>query len=399
MQIREMRPEEHLEYRGMCKFVYHGSQREDIRGMMENPLEHQIKSDSKYWGCFGEDGRMHSAMIVNPFTIRMNGRDVKMGGIGGVITLPEYRGKAHVRRIFDTIFPTMIDAGQVFSCLYPFSYAYYRKFGYDLCYTYNECRIPINQLSGLPFPKHIEAHWPGDDISPYAQVYETFVRDRNLSMVRSQKNWDDLLKRDPYQHLEFTYLCRDESGNGISYIMYRSEEDGRRNTLEIKEFCWSSVEGFMQMLGFMAKLSPEFKAIGWRAPHDLYVNAIFPDAQSVKLKAMPRVMNRVVDVIAGLETLAAPGGSGQVTIDVTDTYWQSNSGAYTIAWEGGHLTASKTQGKVPDMSVSVGTLAQLITGYLTPSKAVYKPDTRVHSAHAGLDALFPKKKIYLMEFF
>jgi len=259
----------------------------------------------------------------------------------------------------------------------------------------------MNQLSKFPYPKHIEAHEPGDDIAPYEHIYKAFTSDRNLAMVRSQKNWERLLKRDPYKDLEFTFLCRDDSGNGISYILYSKGSGEWGNALDIKECCWSTPEGLQQILGFMGRLSAEFEAVNWNAPCDVNVHALCPEGYEPSLTIRATGMNRVVDVSAGLATLNAPVsvGGGKVHVEIVDAYWPSNSGVYAIEWSDGNLTVEKCKNISADMKTSVETLVQLITGYITPEEAVYKTCTTVHSAFADFNSLFPKKRLYTMEKF
>lgn len=402
MEIRKLKPEEHVHYAGISHTVFYGDERIDIREMMKNPLDNQDKAEAERWGYFDNNHCLQSAVTAIPYTIRMNGKDVKMAGIGNVVTRPEYRGAGCVRQIFENVFAEMLEKEQVFSFLYPFSYAYYRKFGYEVGLSYNRWSFPPAQLARFPYPKNIAAHRPGDDIQPYAQIYRAFAKDRNWAVVRSQKNWDDLLARDPYKKLEFTFLVRDDLGNGIAYILYDcvKGEVGHVGTMEIKELCWATPEGFQQMLGFIGKLSPEVETVHWHStPCDVNFHALCPDPYDVSLNVLSSGMGRIVDVQAGLQTLIAPTGSGRVYVDIVDKYWQTNAGTYAIEWESENLTVTKQPSASPDMSTSVETLAQLITGYLSANEAIYKTCTTMHGAYENLNALFPKKQLYLAERF
>jgi len=402
MQIRKLKPEEHVYYKGISCSVFHGLERKDIREMMKNPLDHQDKAEAERWGYFGDDNCLHSAVTVIPYTIRMNGKEIKMAGIGDVVTRPQSRGAGCVRQIFDKVFPDMLESGQIFSFLYPFSYEYYRKLGYEVCLSYSQWSFPTEQLSKFKYPKNVEAHQPGDDAAPYVQIYEAFAEGRNLSAVRNQKSWDELLKRDPYKKLEFTFLVRDDFGKGIAYVMYsraNSEGENGDRIMDIKELCWATPDGLHQILGFLGKLTPEFDKVKWNATCDINVHALCNDPYVASAKVIPAGMGRVVDVKAGLEMLAAPKGSGKVCVDIADKYLTQNSGTYAIEWEDGNLSVVKSQSATADMSTTVETLAQLIPGYLAAGESVYKPCTTIHNAHENLSILFPKKRLYLAERF
>jgi len=402
MNIRKVTPVERIQYNGICTTVFFDMRRTDIRAQLQNPQDHLgDEDDDPCWGAFDEKGQLQSAVIVNSYNMMMNGKEVKMGGIGGVVTRPESRGKGLIRRIMDKAFPAMVEeAGQTFSFLYPFSYSYYRNFGYEMCLDYNKVSIPIEQITGYPYPKNIQAFEPGNDMTPIMEIYKEFTQNRNLAIVRDQYNWEYILNRDPYKELKFTFVNYDENGVANAYVLYNVGKSGEyENRLQVKELCWRTKEGLHNVFGFFSKLSSEFSSVEWNAPCDVNVHALFPEAYDVSWSVNAAGMNRVVDVKAGLATLRAPSGSGKVTLDVADTYWKDNSGKYTIQWEAGSLTVAKDTNENVDMAISVETLAQLVTGYMTPSEVALKKEVVTYSNHLALEQLFPKQRLFIVERF
>ena len=55
------------------------------------------KDDATHWAAFDEDGEMMSTFTVSDFTVQFDGSPCKMGGIGGVATLPQYRRRGGIR--------------------------------------------------------------------------------------------------------------------------------------------------------------------------------------------------------------------------------------------------------------------------------------------------------------
>jgi len=402
MDIRKVTPVERIQYNGICTTVFFDMQRTDIRTQLKNPQDHlRDEHDDPCWGAFDEKGQLQSAIIVNSYNMMMNGREVKMGGIGGVVTRPESRGKGLIRRIMDKAFPAMVEeAGQTFSFLYPFSYSYYRNFGYEMCLDYNKVNIPMEEINGYPYPKNIQPFEPGDDMTPVMEIYKEFTQNRNLAIVRDKDNWEYILNRDPYKDLKFTFVNYDENGVANAYVLYNVQKSGNYdNRLQIRELCWRTKEGLHNIFGFFAKLSSEFSSVEWNAPCDVNVHALFSEAYNASWSINAAGMNRVVNVKAGLATLRAPSGSGKITLDVTDAYWKDNSGKYTIQWDAGNLTVAKGTSENVDMAVSVETLAQLVTGYMTPCEVALKKDVVTYSNHLALEQLFPKQRLFIVERF
>jgi len=94
-------------------------------------------------------GKIISALLIIPAEILINGFKVKMGGIGGVCTLPDYRRRGYAGELLRYTVKEMRRSGFITSILYPFSFAYYRKFGWEL--ASNVCLYRINPSDLPPF--------------------------------------------------------------------------------------------------------------------------------------------------------------------------------------------------------------------------------------------------------
>jgi len=400
LEIRVLKPEEHLEYSAICQNVFFDNEPRDIRKMRENPLEHAQKDDCVRIGVFGDKGRLESAMSIIPYTMRMNNHESKMAGIGGVVTLPEARSRGHVKKIMEASFPIMREAGQDYSFLFPFSYAYYRHFGYEICLSLNRVKLPVSLFRDYPYPLFFEPYEPGDSATPIAEVYADFAGKRNLSIIRGDKDWERILKRDPYQNREFTYVHYTSDGQADAYILYDAVRDRERgNRIMIKECCWKTPRALHGIFGFIGKLGAEFQHVCWDVPSDINIHALFRECYEMEWTVASSGMNRIVNVGVAMSNLRAPTGSGSVVIKVNDAFLPDNSGVYAIQWEGGRLTSVKGQESAADLETSVETLTQLATGFITPAEAVNKKDTVVHSRFNLLSALFPKQPIYMYERF
>jgi predicted acetyltransferase len=324
-----------------------------------------------------------------------------MGGIGAVVTLPEARGRGLIRQINGPVFEAMRAEGQVYSFLYPFSFAYYRKFGYEHCYARHNAVIPIDQFGGFPYPKRFVPHEPEDSHEPYARIYDAFTRTRNLAVVRDEGSWKWMLNRDPYMKRQFTYLNYNADSTPNAYLLYEADLKGHEgsNAIRIRELCWTEPAGLSAVFGFFGKMGSEYRVVKWTVPQGVNIQAIMPDSYGVDWKINAAGMNRIVDVPAALAMQPPPPGSGCADIKVTDDFWPDNSGTYRLEWENGNLTAKRHDSTEPDMETRVTTLAQLTTGYINAAEARYRSDVIIRGDMEKLNALFPKKDIYLLEGF
>jgi predicted acetyltransferase len=415
MEVRRIRPEEKVAASLISTVVFLDERGEDYREMLKDPLAHSDGYEN-IWAAFDDTGKMTAELTVHNFTMRYDGHEVGMGGVGGVGTLPEYRKGGYIRRIFEKALPDMRERGMVFSFLYPFSFAFYRKFGYELCRAHNRIKLPVGTFRNFPFPDGITQYFPGDDIAPYAEIYKVFAQDKNLSIVRDENAWKHFLEKDPYVKKQYTYLHRATMPAGgetesrkntpgkkadippaDGYLVFTvGDDDG--NVLDVKELAWTTIDGLKALFGFIGGLSPQFSNFKWSAPSAFTLSSLFPESYDIEIRHSPGGMNRVVNVPKALELLRVPEGAGRVVINVNDKFMPVNSGVYAVEWESGAVSV-KTTDRPPDMETDVETLAQLVTGFLTPEQAQYRAGVKIHGNRGALTALFPHKDLYIREYF
>jgi len=304
----------------------------------------------------------------------------------------------------------MKEKGQIFSVLYPFSFAYYRKFGYEAAYERRWAEIPINFFCKYPYPKTPVRFWEkGHSLSDIGSVYDTFKAHRNYALDREgdamrwgqegvRRGWNELLKDDPYITKRYTYTHYNSQGRPDSYIVFDAREPGHTD-MKIVELAWAAKDGLFDMFGFIGGLRPQFDTVHWEVPDDLDLSSLFPEANEIKYAIEPSAMTRIVDLPEVLKRLRPPSiSNGNVVIEVADKSFPCNTGKYGITWSNGKIAVSTT-GQAPDMTTTIEAMAQMVTGYLSPEKAAYRPDTTIYSRHEALAALFYKKNLYLWERF
>ena len=400
MEIRKIKPEEAVTSSLVSTIVFLGQESEDYRLRLQEPLAHS-EGYERIWGAFDDNGKMCSSMHVHDFTIRYDGHDVGMGGVGGVATLPECRKGGYIRKIFESCLPEMLESGKVFSFLYPFSFKFYRKFGYEICYTPNKVRVPVSFFQSYPYPDNIELFIPGGHTRDFAEVYETFSRGLNLACARDEAAWERMLEKDPFITRHYAYLHKDENGNPDAYLMFKTDEghgdDG--NSINVKELAWATPGALHAMFGFIGGLSPQFESFRWNAPRNVNLFSLFPESYEINAQLPANGMNRVVNVQKAFELMKAPKINGSAVIGVNDAFLPQNTGVYALEWENGVMRRVKRADKPADLEIDVETLAQLTTGWLNMDEARYKRGVAVHGNDSVLNDLFVHKNLYIMEHF
>ena len=362
IEIRRINADEVIDSDKISVIAFHG--RHDFN-KQESPDPNADPCDWT-WGAF-EGGKIVSRMTEIPYVMRFDGHDTKMSGIGGVATLPESRKGGKVRQIFEALLAGAYADGVVFSCLAPFSHQFYRRYGYELCCTRREMRIPVHELGKYKYSGSITQIFPGDDTASLQTIHETYISGINHAIKRGappeSNDWPYFIKHDPYKTGAFVYLWRDGAGVPRSYLKYQHKRNSDGGSeIEIRELMFIDREALHAQLSFIGGLSAEVKELIWIAP-DFIDPADFVDvAWVVKQKLIPQDMTRIVNVKAALELMRRPEGDGSYVIETEDEIIPGNNGRWLVEFgvEGSRVAATR---KDADLTCELTALAQLITGY------------------------------------
>ncbi len=355
-------------------------------------------------GAFGDDGRMEACLEVPAYKGMLDGHMVPMQGVGGVASLPEGRRKGHIRGLFDLILREAYDKGQVFSLLYPFSFSFYRQFGYELAGARRVCRFPMSLIRGFKATGSVSQYFPGQDDAEIRGLYRAFIQDRNLAFDREDVSmgkplWKRWLQKDPYQTRVYTYVWHDERGAARAYAQLIPGEDGGVRGFNIADCAYDSPEALRGLLGFLYLNVGQADGLLWRVPDGLRIHALVPDPYDVKVSEEARGMARVVRVEEALSLLRPPEGSGRYAVAVEDAQLPVNSGVYAIEFAGGESQVTRVD-TAPDITLSVPALSQLLIGAVSFDEMRWtRADFTLHANEATLRRAFTRRNIHLEEGF
>lgn len=362
---------------------------------------HEDKEYSGYtWGCFSDQGDLGSVVTNWPFSVFYNGKVVKMGGIGGVASLPETRMQGGVRALFSEIIRRDQENGVVFSTLYPFSHTYYRKYGYEVCTENNIVTFPTNALAKYRYNvsdvKMVETM---EDVMALAPLNERFSSRYNMALKRDEVSWKRLFQGDYKKAEEYRYALT-KKGETVAYIFFEPIKKQKYEwQLSIKDFAYDGEKGLYALLSFLYKLSPQYTSVRMELPPGFPLDSLLDDPYEIGVEGQTRWMARLVDIEAGLCGLKCPEGDWQCTIRLRDLFLPYNSGIYQMMHNKDGLEVIKVQGDEADLSVSIQALTQLCLGHLSLEMACLREDTTLYGNEMLLQQLFTKKRIYMIDKF
>lgn len=383
MEVRKATPDDWVSIQKLFSIVYHQPRSEFTVDEGDPEIGHT-------WAVF-EGVQPVSTVVSHEFTMSYDGAFVPMAGIGGVATLPEHRRRGHVRRLFRAAFDEMRERGQVFSALFPFSFPYYRMFGYELVHTRDAYVLPLDAVDVGSRRGSLERVEGATD--ELRDVYDAFATGRNLAMERSDRMWESRMKADVYRDQVFTYLYRDDAGRPRAYVTFHPERyrDDAYQAL-VRDVAFDGYEALRDLLAHLAVFPPHTRQARLTLPSDVALHALVPEPYAVEQTRSASMMARVADVTAALEATRWPG-SGALVVRVHDDSMDWNEGTFRVEWGDGQARTAPTTSE-PHLTADVRALSQVLCGYVDAGAAVRYGFIESILEPEELSRLLPEKPRY-----
>lgn len=90
--------------------------------------------------------KLGSGLFSIPFEINFHGTNFRMNGIGDVMSAPEFGGRGGASTLLKTALTDMYHNQVTLSYLAPFSFGYYRQFGYEQVFDHTKITVKNNDL-------------------------------------------------------------------------------------------------------------------------------------------------------------------------------------------------------------------------------------------------------------
>ncbi len=166
------------------------------------------------------------------------GKYISAVTVGGLATQPNYRRNGCIRLFLDHVFSMAPDRGWVVALLHPFSFAYYRKFGFEKVSDHKVLEFPMSALNYIPRCNELVKLEDERHVGDALRIFSQFAKPRNLMLERYDGT---------RYHSKTVYIWYDGNGRPASYIMLRNENYYSVNrmvgvALHVDEMAYTSCE-------------------------------------------------------------------------------------------------------------------------------------------------------------
>ena len=341
-----------------------------------------------------------SQMYIHEFEQSVRGRVTKMGGIGAVGTLPEYRGGGIVRKLVTESFTWMRDREIPVSMLRPFKEAYYEKYGYVR--TSHSIRVDVPNSSffsylGSTAPDLTVTRLPSSQArEPYFSALRTSFTNAHGRVLHEELS--DANFRERFKNRIFVFVRRGE--RVVAMLAYGKKGFLDEGKLTVSDFFWTDREALRAVYDFFALHRDQIETVSLSLPFDANLTAMIPrlvGATEMKFVAAPWMV-RVVDVRSMLDGFPIEGSwtdGEKCTLGVDDPICDWNQTPVTLTARDGRILVSDGP-QSPDVVLSVSALSAALYGSFPMAQIVaeFPPAKANQDSMEMLDRWFPARTLF-----
>lgn len=319
--------------------------------------------------------------------------------VGGIGTEPEYRREGLVRKIMDAAFKKGADYGALVSLLHPFSFSYYRKFGYEKVSDHLILEFPIDALEHLPRVNDFVKLVGPERVPDVLRVYEHFSQGRNLILRRFGCENFPL---EPSLSKKVTYI-RYRGNEPVAYVTLNSEKTffvnrNKSINLNVWEIAFTDSEALRDIFGFLRMFEGENDTVKIHNCSMIpEVDMLLRQYARISYTIVPDVMARILDTAGLLAANDFPEESGSFRLTVEDSL-PAVRGVFEVEYQHGKSQVTRlaedpdTFTVKTDVSCTAPALAQILYGYhsLTPQLFPYLDGVKVTGDISDLIRAYPK---------
>lgn len=401
MFARKLRPEEFWQARRAMAVAFEGVFEQEKE--LEKAKTDEADPKEDLYGAFlTEGGPLAGSIVINNKTSRFDGHTVKMGGVGGVATLPADRRGGAIRACMEAALRDMYDHDFALSHLYPFSTAYYRQFGFAPAAQGLRWKVKLADLARLPHAGGtVRQIFPGEDLAPLLNVYNEMYGDINFSCLREAFD-KDLEGDKPLANRRWIFLWSDDGGEPGGFMVCSRVKDslvcyphfGLPNALLFK-----NVRALIGLLNFVhTSFIANFDDVQFAVPAHVDLTALLPELSSMDCAPVLNGMARAVNAQALLKRCRCRG-AGRLVIKVTDKILPENNDVFSLDFDGERENRVERVKEAPDITLDVGNLAVLLGGARSTESIFMTPDITVYRNIPAIGQVFYRKPCHVLDLF
>lgn len=316
------------------------------------------------------EGSLVSSMMLIAEDMWLGSSIVPARAVCAVATAPEARRAGCAGAMMREAVHRMRAWGAATSPMWPFSYAYYRKFGWDLG---GEARVTTwsRDIAFRIAPRGDVAPFRAEDLDAVRAVWDARASINRCATARSQETWNKILGPNRFGGGEghHAMVCRQE-GHPAGYALVREPgppgEGEEAAPAEVEEIRALNPGAAVALLLALPDALPNAARFTAAFPAGGRLRSVAADPRALDTRLDANFGFRVIAPDTILRTLTAPGALEPFRIRVEDDLL--GGACFEVCFEGGRARAERTRA-AQQMTVAVDAFSQIASGILSPRMA------------------------------
>jgi len=327
----------------------------------------KIFDDGREFFISEKSGKITSGFINFDYQMKMGEKYFRTGGVGDVCSLSSSRGSGGINFLFEEYLNYLYDNNYTFSILNPFSYRFYRKYGYELFADIKKLNIDTGAIKKIIPDKHITAEESdfNEDINNYFNSYNFLY---NNFVMRDKKEWDHNLFMFGNNEVKRGIIKFSSEGKITGLLSYIYTYEGDRKIFTVPLFIYSNFDTQTAMMNYLKGLSYQINEliISVSDSHRLWLNL----DEGYRLRPFYTILLRVIkpENIKNMKINCEKDFS--VNIEIEDRNISGNNAVWNLECIKGILNINKSSGK-NDFKTDINSFSSLISGYSDFTELVY----------------------------
>lgn len=350
-------------------------------------------------GAF-DSGKLAAGLFIFPYNVFIGGKSMPLGGIGGVATFADQQGKGFAGRLLKESLRRMRESKVPVSTLYPFSYEFYRHYGWALaCHSLLYTDLKHSDFTRFTERKLVSRFDRERDFADLIACHNEVMARYNLCFSRSEKEWETEFK-DHANMNAFLYVIRDgDKFHGWFLCKNSRRESGGGYNSATDRMALKDATAVKALLGFNSLLPSNVQTISIRAPVDLELWEYMQEPPAARMNAA--LQFRIVDLVLALKSRGyGKDAKGKLVVRILDEAADWNEGIWRIEVENGSATVEKST-ETPMVEADIAEFAQIFCGYKSGMEPVFGSKLKINTPAAIgiMDSLFHDRPTHTQDWF
>lgn len=344
------------EFYQLYLYAFNNQDSEERRAFSNDRYEH-----SKVYGLLNGD-KLSSGMLSIPFKVNFHGVTYKMNGIGDVMSYPEFGGHGAITALMRQAFADMRSDDVALSYLAPFSYEFYRRFGYEEVFDRAVYKIKNTDLPRVKLSEERGQflRLPLEDaISLIDEVYENNAQSRNGGLKRENWWWHYLGLKHPRWQVG-VYL--EDGQNASGYVIY----EAAGNTFKIQEIMYTNQLSYQYLQRFICQHESMFEEFEYASGDPKGFPDVMANPYVVNVKIMPYMMARIINLQKFVDTYPFIQKVKSLRLGVKDELIPQNNGIWRLKVNVNGTSfekISENERNLADIHLDIQNLTKVFMGY------------------------------------